>query len=94
MKRGHPLIAPYEEWLPVMDLRGQWRLLERHSGAEPLRNPDPHAQVVAVYCASQAPALVAIGRSLLPRLERTGRADPEPPALWTSGTSHASAGSA
>jgi hypothetical protein len=68
MKRGNPLIPPYENWMAVEDARGQWRVMIERLRLDPLCNPDPVERMLAVHLAAEAPAMRAFCQAVVPRL--------------------------
>src|SRR5436190_23326498 len=54
MKRMLP--PPHEQWHPVRDQSGMWKVVDG-LGKDPPRTPDPLARLTAVHLAAAAPTL-------------------------------------
>jgi hypothetical protein len=67
-----PQIQDYGEWLPLMDSRGQWTVVEQGTLTDVFRDPDPARRILSVHLGAQAPALKSALEALVRKLHGCG----------------------
>lgn len=67
-----PQIQNFGEWLPIMDARGQWTVVEQGTLIDVFRDPDPARRILTVHLGAQAPALKSALDALIRKLHGCG----------------------